>query len=989
MPLSLIVGPPNSGRAGEIRARFEAVLERDPLLVVPTLDDVHRFERELCRDGGAVVGGSIGTFRRLTDEVAAFTQAPRRPRLSAAQRLALVRAAIRETELRVLRASARHPGFASALERLIDELQGAVVTPEDLARSAASLDDGDYEDELARLYASYVHGREACGHDDLHSAAHAAGTSLRARREAWRDRAVLIYGFDDLTEEQLDTVAALAGACEVTVAVNYADSEALTARAHLLTRLRDELGGQVVADLPRDGSYTDSDTLRHLDETLFEPGADRVLADAGIALLECAGERGEAEAVGGEIARLLAGGTEPDEIAVVLRNPDARGPFYGQVLERLGVPVAVEAQVPLSHTAVGRGLIALARAGAPDGAAEDLLRLMRARSGLRAQEIGDWLERRLRRDRLRTTDEAMAGWQGAPGMLARFRAAGGGGELGALAAAAHELAEEAHTGREPVARRSTPEPAQPPFEPLEVRAAAAAASSLEELAAMRAMSGSDAISAAEALLALEDLRVPLWRGSTEGRVRVMSPYRARAARARHLFLASLQDGEFPGIRAADPLLGEERRKRLAIPALVRRDAAEEERYLFHACVSRPTERLWLSWRSSDEDGRPAPRSPFVDDVLDLLAPSPEEAEERLKSVRGLDRVVFAPAEAPSHRELARSLAAWGPRKEPQKPGPLASPEVLATLAERDPIGAGTLEKWIECPYRWFVDHELAPQRLEPEPEPMVAGSIVHKALERLYRDPPGDDRIPRPGDVERWRRRAAELVAEEAEHRGMRPDRPLSAVALERMRAQINRLLERESRAETELRPKLLEASFGDGEGSDRKALELGGLRIHGQIDRVDTTPDGRFGLVYDYKTASKVCPAAKLEEEGKLQLQLYARALRDGWDIEPLGGLYYQLGGTGDPKPRGFVAADPEATTELDLTRTDRLAPDVVADTIEAGVRTAREKATAMRAGAIDRDPNQGRCPPWCRYQAICRLERSTGAEEGSGEGDEPANGG
>ena len=38
---------------------------------------------------------------------------------------------------------------------------------------------------------------------------------------------MLVYGFDDLTEEQLDLVAALAGACEVTVAVNYADREAL------------------------------------------------------------------------------------------------------------------------------------------------------------------------------------------------------------------------------------------------------------------------------------------------------------------------------------------------------------------------------------------------------------------------------------------------------------------------------------------------------------------------------------------------------------------------------------------------------------------------------------------------------------------------------------------------------------------------------------------------------------------------------------------
>ena len=209
-----------------------------------------------------------------------------------------------------------------------------------------------------------------------------------------------------------------------------------------------------------------------------------------------------------------------------------------------------------------------------------------------------------------------------------------------------------------------------------------------------------------------------------------------------------------------------------------------------------------------------------------------------------------------------------------------------------------------------------------------------------------------------------------------------------RMGTQIGRLLTRESETETELRPALLEASFADGEDSDKGSLDLGELRLHGQIDRVDTTPDGRFGLVYDYKTGSRVWAGAKLAEEGKLQLQLYARALRDLWGIEPLGGLYYQLGGSGDPKPRGLVIDDAEATRALDLVRTDRLPDEVVQETLEGGVETAREKAAAMRQGKIDRKPNQGRCPPWCRYQAICRLERSVGTEEAAVNGDDAPNG-
>jgi DNA-binding transcriptional ArsR family regulator len=992
MSLSLIVGPPNSGRAGEIHARLEAALDRDPVLVVPTLDDAHRFERELCAKAGAraaanaaVVGASIRTFRPFTEEIAAATGAALRPLLSEAQRLALVRSALRQTELRALSGSAGRRGFAPALEHLIGELQAALVTPGELASAASELEDGAYESELARLYGAYVERREAAGRDDPRSSVRKVATSLRDGADRWGARPVLLYGFDDLTEEQLELLAALVGATEVTVAVNYEDREALAPRSVLLSRLREELGDAELSELPFDDGYTGSATLRHLDRHLFEAGAVRVEPDEGIVLLECGGERGEAEAVGGEVAELLAAGVPADGIAVVLRQPERRGPLYGRVFEGFGIPVAVEASVPLARTAAGRGLAALARASLLDGSGDELLAFMRARPG-KPQGIGDWVERRLLRGRARTADELIAGWEAPPWMHARLRDARPGADwLRSLAAAAHELAAEAHQGREPVddrLHRSGPEDAVP-FVPLELRAAAAAAATLTDLAELDAMPGCAAPSPAEVLELLEEVRVPLWRGPTEGRVRVLSPHRARAARARHLFVASLQDGEFPGGQTQDPLLGDERRARLGIAALSRRDPATEERYLFHACASRPTERLWLCWRSSDEEGRPAARSPFVDDVLDLLAPDPREAEEKLKRVRGLDRVVFEASEAPSARELQRSLAAHGPRLAEDLPGPLADHGVLEELRRRDPIGPGTIEKWIECPYRWFVDHELRPQRLEPQPDSLTAGSIVHDVLERLYGDPPGDDGIPRPGDLDRWRQRAAALLTEESERRGLAPDRPQTRILVARMRAQIDRLLAREADSESELRPALLEAHFGEEERSVQPALDLGDVRIHGQIDRVDLTPDRRFGVVYDYKTGSRAWAAAKLAEEGKLQLQLYARALRDLWGIEPIGGLYYPLGSRDDPRPRGFVAGGADATELLDLVRSDRLEHENVQETLDAGVSRAREKAAAMRGGEIDRDPNGGKCPKWCHYQPICRLERSIGVEEAAGNGD------
>jgi hypothetical protein len=120
MALSLIVGPPNSGRAGAIRARLEASLERDPVLVVPTLEDADRFERELCERDRGVLGASIRTFDRLFEDVAAETGTVLPPLLTEAQRAAIVRLAIRRAAPRILARSARRPGFSTALGSLFD-----------------------------------------------------------------------------------------------------------------------------------------------------------------------------------------------------------------------------------------------------------------------------------------------------------------------------------------------------------------------------------------------------------------------------------------------------------------------------------------------------------------------------------------------------------------------------------------------------------------------------------------------------------------------------------------------------------------------------------------------------------------------------------------------------------------------------------------------------------------------------------------------------
>jgi RecB family exonuclease len=1030
VPLKLIHGPPNSGRAGVVRRAFMVDLERDPVLVVPNVDDVFAFERELCAAGalsgalfGAILGGSAMTFGALFRTVATAAGTPPGAELSAAQRLRAVAVAIaaRQNRLGPLRRSAARPRFAAALERLLDELQAAGVEPQEVEASAATLEGSAYLTDLATLYSGYEEVRRRSGRTDAHGIAREAIAQLRRDGSFWGDRPVLLYGFDDLTENQLALVAALAERTEVTVALPYEEgSAALEARGRLLGQLRERIGAAAEEPIAADPKNTESPLLFHLTRSFGAARPPRLEPDNSLTLLRSAGTRAEAEAIAAHASRLIHAGADPAQMAIALRDTSRRGPEIAAALEANGIAVALEAELPVAGTSVGGALVALLETAFGSRRAADFLRYLRGPSGFSPRRV-DWFERRIRRRRVRDAETALLQWQGEDGEpprdLQRLREAAQrsaralAAEVGALAAtmASRPLREEEDG---PQLRRG---------DGLELRAAGAIATALDELAEL----GDLAPRSDELAGILAELRFRAWSGPVEGRVRIADPYRLRAARFDHVVVASLQDGEFPRRdRGADPFLSDAQRETLGLDP--RRDSEAEERYLFHACLALPRRSLVLSYRDSDEDGAATARSPLLDDVRALLAPAPDGAgpdpvEEATTVSRDLAQVVAPLAEAPSEDELARALAAHGPSADApglleeigvggelaarllsrlaqarraetasRAPGPLTNPAVLASLASVPAYGGTTLEEFDVCSYRWFAGHELDPQLLEPAPDPLVQGGLMHEALDRLYRERPGGDPLPRPGSLEAWRVRGRELVAEIVAERelGSHPAERAMARRVERL---LERFLAEEAERETGgFEPWLLEARFGEHPDAERPALDLGGWGLHGAVDRVDRSPDGR-AVVIDYKLAGQVTPREKFEERAKLQLPLYLLAVAEHWGAPGAGALYHPLRGTSVRRPRGVVSS--EVASELsgyNLYGGDVVEPEGLEELLEETRQRGGSIVGRIRGGEIRRDPGprpglRGHdvCPAYCTFASICRRDRSPRYEEDD-EGDE-----
>jgi len=1011
VPLKLIHGPPNSGRAGVVRRRFADALERDPILVVPTVDDVFAFERELCA-GGGLLGGSAMTFGGLFRTVLTAAGAPPGAELSPAQRLRAVAVAVaaRRERLGPLRRSAARPRFARALERLFDELQAAGIEPEEVEASAATLEGSAYLSDIASLFGGYEEVRRRTGRADAHGIAREAIAQLHRDGSFWGERPVFLYGFDDLTENQFELVAALAERAEVTVALPYEEgSAALAARGRLLRRLQERIGAAEELLTEADPLNTESLVLFHLTRSFGQPHPKRVEHDGSLTLLRSAGTRSQAEAIAAQVSRLVRDGADPAEIAIALRDPSRRGPEVAAALERNGIAAALEAEVPAAGTSVGGALVALLEAEFGGRRASDLLRYLRGPSGFSPGRV-DWFERRLRRGRVRDAETALLLWQGEDGEpprdLMRLREAAErspavlAAEVGALAArmASRPLRDEGDG------------PPLPQGEGLELRAASEIASALAELAEL----GPLAPEPHELAALVEELDFRVWSGPVEGRVRIADPYRLRAARFDHVIVGSLQDGEFPRRdRSGDPFLADAQRETLGLDP--RRDTEAEERYLFHACLALARESLVLSYRDSDEDGAATARSPLIDDVRALLSPAPDGTgpdplEEELTVTRDLAQVVAPLAEAASEDELARALAAYGPGADApallaqvgvegeltwklveridaarraetasRAPGPLANPAALESLASVAAYGGTTLEEFDVCSYRWFAGHELDPQLLDPVPDPLVQGGLMHEALDRLYRERPGGDPLPRPGTLAAWTARGRELVAAIVAEREL-GDHPAERAIVRRVERLLERFLAEEAERETGgFEPWLLEARFGEHPDAERPVLDLGGWGLHGAVDRVDRAADGR-AVVIDYKLASQVTPREKFEERAKLQLPLYLLAVAEHWGAEPVGALYHPLRGTSSRRPRGVVSATvAEEIGGYGLYPNDVVELEELEELLDDSRRRAGEIVARMRAGDVRRDPGprQGLrghdvCPTYCTFASICRRDRA-----------------
>jgi len=467
----------------------------------------------------------------------------------------------------------------------------------------------------------------------------------------------------------------------------------------------------------------------------------------------------------------------------------------------------------------------------------------------------------------------------------------------------------------------------------------------------------------------------------DGRFQAHEPTVATFAEAQSVlfddvFIPGLVEREVPRPVPQDPLLLDDERKlleqwmNLAEGTLPRRgERRRRERFAFHAALTSARRRVVLSYPRQESAGRERLPSSYLLDVLETITGQRADYEAlaqfvfsdaRARRIRAgrlrtshaqpptpfarnltlLARALETKSGAPiadilqDHPFLTRAAAAENARFHRAEFTPYDGLIEGRTLRERlaadsaaRPLSPTRMEHYAECPFRYFALHvlELSPLDEPEEPTritPLESGLLVHEILEEFFREAHAEERLPLRSESEERLVALARRALARFERNHVTGPALLWHLEQRRILRMLTRFFERETADDSGFIPRYFEQEFTcdytDG-------VEVS---FHGKMDRVDISPDGSARVV-DYKTG-KVRPGMKNGSLGggrALQLAVYRLAAERTLNLRGAAAAYYFL---------GDAARDTITYTEEDWEK----GRDVFAQTAAAilnGVRSGR----------------------------------------------------
>ena len=413
--------------------------------------------------------------------------------------------------------------------------------------------------------------------------------------------------------------------------------------------------------------------------------------------------------------------------------------------------------------------------------------------------------------------------------------------------------------------------------------------------------------------------------------------RTRPGRIRAVVILGANEGVLPLTPSTEGLFSADekeyfREKGFALGSLddIKMD---EENSAMYRMMSRPSEKIYISWSMTDAAGGDAAESPVIGVIHEVFPKTKEKGFVRKDIVSegwGLD-LVQDEDEAMRHlinrmkdpntpeepEALTSAMLRWYADNRRERldamlaaadydndPKPLSRRTAKELYTGRDGalrLSASSIGRYVDCPFGYFVDRGLRPEEeREFASDPRSVGDVYHECLMAVARQIMEDSELPqkiRDGDDEELGRlvnaaldelsagyRGGLFVSTGSEEFRMSRIREICAAAAKAMAEQLSAMTVTSAD---------FEEAFGRSGRFGPISLRVGedDVFVEGRIDRadyMDVGGDQRVRII-DYKTGSDKLDLWKMRHGLKMQLMIYLISA-SGEGLEPAGMFYFNI---------------------------------------------------------------------------------------------------
>ncbi len=403
-------------------------------------------------------------------------------------------------------------------------------------------------------------------------------------------------------------------------------------------------------------------------------------------------------------------------------------------------------------------------------------------------------------------------------------------------------------------------------------------------------------------------------------VRIGSADRIRIEQVKVVFLVGVNKDEFPLVSVKNGILTDSDRVNLTAIGLEVKppfeDGIDEERFIAYCAATAASERLYLSYKTTNDDGSGGVKSELAETalkVLNGLTVNAYSLVDEVEKIEGEDGAFsLLSKNYNSCSALRTTLFEYFKDKEQYK-GRLSALNNInnssrlsfedSSVSERlfgndIYLSASRVEGFYNCPFSYFMRYGLRAEPLRvAELDPAQSGTIVHLVMETVLKEYPKASFLS--ADENELRNTVSRVLTDYLDEK-----MGGTAEKSKRFMFLFNRLLDISMAIIERLKGEFDVGSFepvdfelkigGEEIPPYQLPLDKGQVTVTGSVDRVDLMEkDGiKYIRVVDYKTGKKEFKLSELFNGLNIQMVLYLMALEKNGkayygDVVPSGVLY------------------------------------------------------------------------------------------------------